>query len=148
MYEFVLTVYRHTGVTPLVFERGLRGGSDRKKETLWKGETEDQDSPDPQRDAVGGSAERGLDPPGFTGSLESWTWRSPLHPTNSSSIDSGHRSGLVPGLIAAAIFIVFLLCLYTILWRCMVSQSKRHRKRLQRAKNSKRTLPHKPVCAV
>ncbi|CAJ0943405.1 unnamed protein product [Ranitomeya imitator] len=49
-------------------------------------------------------------------------WKSPpSHFTNSSKISPGHPSGLVPGLIAAGIFIMFLLCLYAILWKCMVS---------------------------
>ncbi|XP_066570449.1 uncharacterized protein LOC136759381 isoform X2 [Amia ocellicauda] len=30
-------------------------------------------------------------------------------------------SGIIPGAIAAALFITFLLALYTVLWKCMVS---------------------------
>ncbi|XP_072917369.1 uncharacterized protein [Hemitrygon akajei] len=46
----------------------------------------------------------------------------PNHPDGPSP-----ASGLIPGMTAAAIFIVFLLGLYTILWKCMSFQTKRHR---------------------
>ncbi|XP_062855475.1 uncharacterized protein sb:cb288 [Trichomycterus rosablanca] len=39
------------------------------------------------------------------------------------------RSGIVPALLAAAIFIAFLLALYAVLWKCMVSPPKRGKKR-------------------
>ncbi|XP_072560176.1 uncharacterized protein [Paramormyrops kingsleyae] len=51
-------------------------------------------------------------------------------------------SGIVPGLIAAGLFILFLLGLYALLWRCMVSQpSRRQRKERARARGKP-----DPVC--
>ncbi|XP_047011334.1 uncharacterized protein sb:cb288 [Ictalurus punctatus] len=47
------------------------------------------------------------------------------------------RSGIVPGLIAAGIFIMLLLALYTALWKCMVSPPKRgKRKRILKGTNA------------
>ncbi|XP_065805051.1 uncharacterized protein sb:cb288 isoform X2 [Labrus bergylta] len=38
-------------------------------------------------------------------------------------------SGIIPGAIAATLFIAFLLALYAVLWKCMVSPPQRkHRK--------------------
>ncbi|KAM9360856.1 uncharacterized protein ABDE67_001484 [Symphorus nematophorus] len=34
-------------------------------------------------------------------------------------------SGIIPGAIAATVFIAFLLGLYTVLWKCMVSPPQR-----------------------
>ncbi|KAM3610506.1 uncharacterized protein V6R79_004876 [Siganus canaliculatus] len=34
-------------------------------------------------------------------------------------------SGIIPGAIAAAVFIAFLLGLYAVLWKCMVSPPQR-----------------------
>ncbi|XP_060927234.1 uncharacterized protein sb:cb288 [Limanda limanda] len=34
-------------------------------------------------------------------------------------------SGIIPGAIAAAVFITFLLALYAVLWKCMVSPPQR-----------------------
>ncbi|XP_042277600.1 uncharacterized protein sb:cb288 isoform X2 [Thunnus albacares] len=34
-------------------------------------------------------------------------------------------SGIIPGLIAATVFITFLLALYAVLWKCMVSPPQR-----------------------
>ncbi|XP_072537232.1 uncharacterized protein [Salminus brasiliensis] len=39
------------------------------------------------------------------------------------------RSGIVPGAIAAALFISFILALYTVLWKCMVSPPKRGKRK-------------------
>ncbi|XP_068594912.1 uncharacterized protein sb:cb288 [Brachionichthys hirsutus] len=36
-------------------------------------------------------------------------------------------SGIVPGAIAAALFIAFVLVLYTVLWKCMVSPPQRRK---------------------
>ncbi|XP_077325801.1 uncharacterized protein LOC143960776 isoform X3 [Lithobates pipiens] len=58
-------------------------------------------------------------------------WRSPPNVTNGGGIPAGPTSGLIPGLIAAGIFITFLLCLYAILWKCMVSPPN-NRKRKKR----------------
>ncbi|XP_014344419.1 uncharacterized protein SB:CB288 [Latimeria chalumnae] len=41
------------------------------------------------------------------------------------------ESGIIPGIIAASIFICLLLGLYTILWKCMVAAPKRQRKKPQ-----------------
>ncbi|KAM5172430.1 uncharacterized protein ACMZJ9_005222 isoform 2-T2 [Mantella aurantiaca] len=68
-------------------------------------------------------------------------WRSPPNITNGGSIPAGPTSGLVPGLIAAGIFIMFLLCLYAILWKCMVSPpNKKRRKRKVTSPPPKKTL--------
>ncbi|XP_077118878.1 uncharacterized protein LOC143774950 [Ranitomeya variabilis] len=70
-----------------------------------------------------------------------WNWKSPSHFTNGSKISPGHPSGLVPGLIAAGIFIMFLLCLYAILWKCMVSPPhKKRKKRGPASSNSQKPL--------
>ncbi|XP_060787276.1 uncharacterized protein sb:cb288 [Neoarius graeffei] len=37
--------------------------------------------------------------------------------------------GLLPGMIAAVIFIILLLALYTVLWKCMVSPPKRGKRK-------------------
>nr|XP_046243967.1 uncharacterized protein sb:cb288 isoform X2 [Scatophagus argus] len=37
----------------------------------------------------------------------------------------GKSSGIIPGAIAATVFISFLLALYAVLWKCMVSPPKR-----------------------
>ncbi|KAM4576189.1 uncharacterized protein PAE49_006406 [Odontesthes bonariensis] len=34
-------------------------------------------------------------------------------------------SGIIPGAIAATVFIAFLLALYAVLWKCMMSPPKR-----------------------
>lgn len=68
-------------------------------------------------------------PPQILETSTNWTWKSPTYFTNNSTILSGHASGLVPGLIAAGIFIMFLLCLYAILWKCMVSPPQKKRKK-------------------
>ncbi|KAG8441014.1 hypothetical protein GDO86_006667 [Hymenochirus boettgeri] len=76
------------------------------------------------------------------------TWRAPVKPTNSSNYGPEHKSGLVPGLIAATIFIAFLLCLYTILWKCMVSHSNRKGKRTKKKSAPTTQEPNKPLSAV
>ncbi|TWW60114.1 hypothetical protein D4764_05G0002040 [Takifugu flavidus] len=43
--------------------------------------------------------------------------------------DSGPSSGIVPGAIAATVFIIFLLALYAVLWKCMVSPPKRKKRK-------------------
>ncbi|XP_062913241.1 uncharacterized protein sb:cb288 isoform X1 [Mobula hypostoma] len=50
-----------------------------------------------------------------------------FHSVPNHSDGPSPASGLIPGMTAAAIFIVFLLGLYTILWKCMSFQTKRHR---------------------
>ncbi|XP_049341883.1 uncharacterized protein sb:cb288 isoform X1 [Astyanax mexicanus] len=39
------------------------------------------------------------------------------------------RSGIIPGSIAAALFISFILALYTVLWKCMVSPPRRGKRK-------------------
>ncbi|MCJ8735370.1 hypothetical protein PDJAM_G00246050 [Pangasius djambal] len=47
------------------------------------------------------------------------------------------HSGIIPGMIAAGIFIILLLALYAILWKCMVSPPKRgKRKRILKGANA------------
>ncbi|XP_034548858.1 uncharacterized protein sb:cb288 [Notolabrus celidotus] len=38
---------------------------------------------------------------------------------------SARNSGIIPGAIAATVFITFLLALYAVLWKCMVSPPQR-----------------------
>ncbi|XP_044051063.1 uncharacterized protein sb:cb288 isoform X2 [Siniperca chuatsi] len=46
--------------------------------------------------------------------------------TPSRTEDSSTRSsGIIPGAIAATVFIAFLLALYAVLWKCMVSPPQR-----------------------
>ncbi|KAM8865868.1 uncharacterized protein ACB058_006994 [Synchiropus picturatus] len=40
-------------------------------------------------------------------------------------------NGIIPGTIAAAVFIIFLLSLYAVLWRCMLSPPPRKQKKGQ-----------------
>ncbi|KAG9335480.1 hypothetical protein JZ751_004609 [Albula glossodonta] len=42
---------------------------------------------------------------------------------------AGRGSGIIPGGLAAAVFISFLLVLYAILWKCMVTSPKRGQKK-------------------
>ncbi|KAL3062644.1 uncharacterized protein sb:cb288 isoform X1 [Trematomus bernacchii] len=41
------------------------------------------------------------------------------------------RSGIIPGAIAATVFIAFLLALYAVLWKCMVSPPQRKHSKLR-----------------
>ncbi|XP_056319347.1 uncharacterized protein sb:cb288 [Danio aesculapii] len=50
------------------------------------------------------------------------------------------QSGIIPGAIAAAVFIAFLLALYTVLWKCMISQPKRRKKRVSLKAHEQRSL--------
>ncbi|XP_035392277.1 uncharacterized protein sb:cb288 [Electrophorus electricus] len=50
------------------------------------------------------------------------------------------RSGIIPGLIAAALFITFLLALYTVLWKCMVSPATKRGKRTRGLKSVRRAV--------
>ncbi|KAM4678044.1 uncharacterized protein O3C94_010043 isoform 2-T3 [Discoglossus pictus] len=94
--------------------------------------------------------ERIFGSPGVPEMPMDWTWNRPPNSTASSdNSELEHRSGLVPGLIAASIFIMFLLCLYTILWRCMVSQAHRNAKRYRKSKKRIPTpIPQKPILPV
>ncbi|XP_078808450.1 uncharacterized protein LOC110015603 [Oryzias latipes] len=40
-------------------------------------------------------------------------------------------SGIIPGIVAATVFITFLLALYTVLWRCMTSPRQRKRSKVR-----------------
>ncbi|XP_071774647.2 uncharacterized protein LOC139926741 [Centroberyx gerrardi] len=40
-------------------------------------------------------------------------------------------SGIIPGAIAAAVFIAFLLALYAVLWKCMVSPPQRKKRKVR-----------------
>ncbi|KAK6306114.1 uncharacterized protein sb:cb288 [Coregonus clupeaformis] len=40
-------------------------------------------------------------------------------------------SGIIPGAIAAAVFIGFVLALYAVLWKCMVSPPQRKKRRVR-----------------
>ncbi|XP_002663231.1 uncharacterized protein sb:cb288 [Danio rerio] len=50
------------------------------------------------------------------------------------------QSGIIPGAIAAAVFIAFLLALYTVLWKCMISPPKRRKKRASLRAHEQRSL--------
>ncbi|XP_067251291.1 uncharacterized protein sb:cb288 [Chanodichthys erythropterus] len=50
------------------------------------------------------------------------------------------ESGIIPGAIAAAVFIGFLLALYAVLWKCMVTQPKRRKKRTSLKAREQRSL--------
>ncbi|XP_043103375.1 uncharacterized protein sb:cb288 [Puntigrus tetrazona] len=50
------------------------------------------------------------------------------------------ESGIIPGAIAAAVFIGFLLALYAFLWKCMVTQPKRRKKRVSLKAREQRSL--------
>ncbi|KAM9858041.1 uncharacterized protein ACBR49_020097 [Aulostomus maculatus] len=53
------------------------------------------------------------------------------HPSGTEESLSGSSSGIVPGVIAAAVFITFLLTLYAVLWKCMVSPPQRKRRKVR-----------------
>ncbi|XP_054587626.1 uncharacterized protein [Nothobranchius furzeri] len=40
-------------------------------------------------------------------------------------------SGIIPGAIAATVFIVFLLGLYAVLWKCMMSPPQRKKRKVR-----------------
>ncbi|KAK2898842.1 hypothetical protein QQF64_031833 [Cirrhinus molitorella] len=50
------------------------------------------------------------------------------------------ESGIIPGAIAAAVFIGFLLALYAVLWKCMVTQPKRRKRRVSLKAREQRSL--------
>ncbi|XP_077080098.1 uncharacterized protein LOC143732686 isoform X1 [Siphateles boraxobius] len=54
------------------------------------------------------------------------------------------ETGIIPGAIAAAVFIGLLLALYTVLWKCMVTQPKsvsvRRKKRTSLKAREQRSL--------
>ncbi|XP_059379959.1 uncharacterized protein sb:cb288 [Carassius carassius] len=50
------------------------------------------------------------------------------------------ESGIIPGAIAAAVFIGFLLALYAALWKCMVKQPGRRKKRARPKAREHRSL--------
>ncbi|XP_041642425.1 uncharacterized protein sb:cb288 isoform X2 [Cheilinus undulatus] len=71
--------------------------------------------------------------------LRTWQLLHTLPQRNGSTAASTHsshsedsltrNSGIIPGAIAATLFIAFLLALYAVLWKCMVSPPQRkHRK--------------------
>ncbi|XP_061586058.1 uncharacterized protein sb:cb288 [Cololabis saira] len=44
---------------------------------------------------------------------------------------SARSSGIIPGAIAAAVFIALLLGLYAVLWKCMTSSQQRKHKKVR-----------------
>ncbi|XP_045889927.1 uncharacterized protein sb:cb288 isoform X2 [Micropterus dolomieu] len=46
------------------------------------------------------------------------------HPSHTEG-SSTRTSGIIPGAIAATVFIAFILALYAVLWKCMVSPPQR-----------------------
>ncbi|KAI1900902.1 hypothetical protein AGOR_G00054620 [Albula goreensis] len=69
-----------------------------------------------------------------------------LHPPGTEApLDRG--SGIIPGGIAAAVFISFLLALYAVLWKCMVTPPKRSTGRGKKKKKKRRVSePRDQVC--
>ncbi|KAG9354858.1 hypothetical protein JZ751_001571 [Albula glossodonta] len=69
-----------------------------------------------------------------------------LHPPGTEApLDRG--SGIIPGGIAAAVFICFLLALYAVLWKCMVTPPKRSTGRGKKKKKKRRVCePRDQVC--
>ncbi|XP_055017181.1 uncharacterized protein sb:cb288 isoform X2 [Boleophthalmus pectinirostris] len=65
-----------------------------------------------------------------------WKSFNPVHPRNGSTAAATHltltedseRSGIVPALVAAALFITLLLTLYAVLWKCMDSKVPQRKK--------------------
>ncbi|CAJ1069254.1 uncharacterized protein sb:cb288 [Xyrichtys novacula] len=67
--------------------------------------------------------------------LRSWQFLHTVHQRNASTAAATHpshtedpltrNSGIIPGAIAATVFITFLLALYAVLWKCMVSPPQR-----------------------
>lgn len=49
-------------------------------------------------------------------------------------------SGIVPAIVAAALFITFLLTLYAVLWKCMVSPPQRKKSKLRVRVQQKNTV--------
>ncbi|KAJ8400103.1 hypothetical protein AAFF_G00401420 [Aldrovandia affinis] len=56
------------------------------------------------------------------------------HPSHTDPT-AGRGSGIIPGAMAAAVFISFLLVLYAVLWKCMGSSPQRREKRKKRSKS-------------
>ncbi|CAM4715082.1 unnamed protein product [Leuciscus chuanchicus] len=50
------------------------------------------------------------------------------------------ESGIIPGAIAAGVFIGLLLALYAVLWKCMGTQPKRRKKRTSLKAREQRSL--------
>lgn len=67
--------------------------------------------------------------------LRTWQLLHTVQERNGSTAASTHpshaedplttSSGIIPGAIAATVFIAFLLALYAVLWKCMVSPPQR-----------------------
>ncbi|XP_036954464.1 uncharacterized protein sb:cb288 isoform X2 [Acanthopagrus latus] len=51
--------------------------------------------------------------------------------TSRSEDSVAKASGIIPAAIAATLFIAFILALYTVLWRCMVSPPQRKHSRVR-----------------
>ncbi|KAL2092503.1 hypothetical protein ACEWY4_012301 [Coilia grayii] len=54
----------------------------------------------------------------------------PWHSHTKKPLEPG--SGIVPGMTAAAVFIGFVLAIYALLWKCMVSPPRWKKKRRKR----------------
>ncbi|XP_075889373.1 uncharacterized protein LOC142893034 [Nelusetta ayraudi] len=83
--------------------------------------------------AVGGnrSTSKMVDPDLLTGQV-SHTLQQPNASATAAARPSGKDgSGIIHGAIAATLFIALLLVLYTILWKCMVSQPQRKQRRIR-----------------
>ncbi|KAJ8261105.1 hypothetical protein COCON_G00168280 [Conger conger] len=56
------------------------------------------------------------------------------HPSHTDPGDA-RGSGIIPGAIAAAVFISFLLVLYAVLWKCMVTTPRRREKKKKKRRS-------------
>ncbi|KAJ8339484.1 hypothetical protein SKAU_G00362700 [Synaphobranchus kaupii] len=86
------------------------------------------------------------------GVLQELPWGSITAAHSNGSIATSHPShtdpagargsGIIPGGIAAALFISFLLVLYAMLWKCMVTTPRRREKKKKKKKKKKRSKGH------
>ncbi|KAI1882562.1 hypothetical protein AGOR_G00252030 [Albula goreensis] len=74
------------------------------------------------------NSSQGFVPGQAWGSLTTAQRNATSHPSHPDPA-AGRGSGILPGGLAAAVFISFLLVLYAILWKCMVTSPKRGQKK-------------------
>lgn len=63
-----------------------------------------------------------------------------------TGVPSERESGIVPGIIAAAVFISFLLALYAVLWKCMVTAPKSFRQEKKKKRRERARAQSGHVC--
>ncbi|XP_064164662.1 uncharacterized protein sb:cb288 isoform X2 [Anguilla rostrata] len=67
------------------------------------------------------------------------------HPSHTDP-GGARGSGIIPGAIAAAVFISFLLLLYAVLWKCMLTTPRRREKKKKKKKRCKGREQRQMVC--